>query len=76
MSGNVWEWCKDRYGPYSEESQVDPKGPRAGRDQVIRGGSWLNVPILLRSAKRFKCNPETRENIIGFRPIALYRQNN
>ena len=28
MIGNVAEWCHDYYGPYSAETQLDPKGPK------------------------------------------------
>ena len=40
MSGNVWEFCSDRYGDYSEEHQNNPKGPgpEKGSYRVIRGG--------------------------------------
>lgn len=40
MSGNVWEWCQDRYGSYSSNSQTNPKGPEGGIDRVGRGGCW------------------------------------
>lgn len=40
MTGNVREWCADRYGIYSGGSQTDPKGPCSGRLRVLRGGSW------------------------------------
>lgn len=39
MSGNVWEWCQDRYGPYSSSPQTDPQGPDFGDYRVLRGGS-------------------------------------
>jgi formylglycine-generating enzyme required for sulfatase activity len=40
MAGNLWEWCWDRYGPYSSAPQTDPIGPTAGSYRVNRGGSW------------------------------------
>jgi formylglycine-generating enzyme required for sulfatase activity len=40
MSGNVWEWVQDVYGPYAAEAQVDPRGARSGPDRVHRGGFW------------------------------------
>jgi formylglycine-generating enzyme required for sulfatase activity len=40
MSGNVCEWCQDRYGSYSSTSQTNPTGPASGTERVFRGGSW------------------------------------
>lgn len=40
MSGNVCEWCSDRYGNYSGSAQTNPKGPNSGADRVNRGGGW------------------------------------
>lgn len=42
MSGNVEELCRDKYGAYSGEAQVDPYNPITEDDDddcVIRGGS-------------------------------------
>ena len=38
MSGNVWEWCSDLYGMYSEIAQQNPTGGTDGIARVARGG--------------------------------------
>ena len=40
MSGNVWEWCQDKYGNYSSDAQINPFGPMSGAYSVRRGGGW------------------------------------
>ena len=44
MSGNVWEWCNDRYAPYSSQEQPRPAGATEIPVQVIRGGAWNLAP--------------------------------
>lgn len=39
MSGNVWEWCYDRAGEYSEDAQTGPTGATEGGTRILRGGS-------------------------------------
>jgi formylglycine-generating enzyme required for sulfatase activity len=39
MSGNVKEWCNDRYAPYKSNAQTNPTGPKTGSHRVLRGGS-------------------------------------
>lgn len=56
MPGNVREFCLDWYSPdvYSgySENVVDPKGPESGEEHVIRGGSFKNDAVDVRSASR------------------------
>jgi len=40
MSGNVYEWCQDRYGSYSSSAQTNPTGSTSGYSRVHRGGGW------------------------------------
>ena len=67
MSGNVWEWCWDRYGGYGEAAQSDPRGPSAGSYRVSRGGSWINNPQDCRVANRGNGSSSYRNIDLGFR---------
>jgi formylglycine-generating enzyme required for sulfatase activity len=45
LVGNVYEWCRDRYGEdYYAHSQDErnPSGPDQGDSRVLRGGSWYS----------------------------------
>ena len=52
MSGNVYEWCQDRYGVYNSSSQINPTGANSEYDCVFRGGSWNNDAGFCRSSDR------------------------
>jgi sulfatase modifying factor 1 len=69
MSGNVYEWCWDRYGDYPRSDSVDPAGPSSGPNRVIRGGSWLNVPRSARVAYRNWFGPGSRDIDLGLRLV-------
>ncbi len=67
MTGNVWEWCQDWSGTYSEAQQINPTGPETGTNRVMRGGGWTNYPSLLRIAARAGYKPTFKGNFTGFR---------
>lgn len=48
MSGNVWEWCSDRYKMLVEPDdspQTNPTGPESGYQRIIHGGAWNSSDI-------------------------------
>jgi formylglycine-generating enzyme required for sulfatase activity len=67
MHGNVWEWCQDWFSIYEANQIADPKGPDAGEERVLRGGSWYFLPGFARSSFRGHYYPDNRTSDIGFR---------
>ena len=69
MSGNVWEWCRDRYDEtyYRNSPSVNPKGPDKGTEYVLRGGSWEQDMWRCRTATRHKDDPIAYTTNYGFR---------
>ena len=71
MNGNVEEWVEDAY---HENYNGAPRDGTAWQDHklkspphVLRGGSWLNSPIYVRSAVRGWSQTNFRGDHMGFR---------
>ncbi|WP_151703014.1 SUMF1/EgtB/PvdO family nonheme iron enzyme [Nitrincola alkalilacustris] len=72
MHGNVDEWVQDCYEDTYIGAPVDGSArTRAGcTHQVMRGGSWFDIPRLIRSSSRYRHPANASRNTWGFR-VAL-----
>jgi len=78
MSGNVFEWCKDKYDPkvYGKHQRDNPIITTVNYDygifgdpQVKRGGSWMNKPKKSRCGSRDDSGSLCQHTYIGFRLV-------
>jgi formylglycine-generating enzyme required for sulfatase activity len=69
MHGNVWEWIADCYADTYVNAPSDGSASAEVDDcpRVMRGGSWIDSPRVLRSANRGFVPSNTRFIYRGFR---------
>ena len=60
MSGNVWEWCQDKWCD-------NYNSPRNSGHRVLRGGSWINYARFVRVSSRYSGTPGIRGSNYGLR---------
>ena len=67
--GNVWEWVEDCWNDSYHGAPEDGSAWESGNcgARVMRGGSWFNVPRILRSAFRNRNTAGSRGNYAVFR---------
>jgi len=79
MSGNVFEWCWDRFSgdlgqpdPYYQKCREkgtveNPAGAQSGDFRVVRGGSWFYNAYGCRCSYRYRLHPILQYYYLGFR---------
>ena len=67
LAGNLWEWTSDWYDNYPGGVSTNPD--LGTTYKVLRGGSWLNTPKLLRSSNRGKGEINIPYDFYGFRCV-------
>ena len=69
MLGNVWEWTEDCWNGSYAGAPSDGGAWEYGdcSVRVLRGGSWIYSPSVLRAADRFRNSTGVRSFSIGFR---------
>jgi formylglycine-generating enzyme required for sulfatase activity len=61
MLGNVREWCRDFYGPYSAGEATDPSGPGSGSQHIMRGGSFEDRHRALHVSFRYRAHDRSSD---------------
>jgi formylglycine-generating enzyme required for sulfatase activity len=70
MHGNVWEWCQDTWHGNYVGAPTDGSAWTDENDNnyhLLRGGSWILIPQICRSAYRVHIN--YRDGNVGFRVV-------
>ena len=66
MSGNVLEWCNEKYLPYDVDENESETGSSLNR-RVVRGGCWFSLPNDCRTTSRDYQTAGMRIYTIGLR---------
>ena len=67
MSGNVMEWCADRFQYYDSKHASDDYSFYSGDNYVCRGGSAVDDPIECRVSSRLSVGENEARAFLGFR---------
>lgn len=73
MAGNVEEWVNDWFSELTyrqpDAGGLNPQGPPAGSQRVLRGGSWAAMPFFARTVHRRSLEPDQQSITAGFRCV-------
>jgi formylglycine-generating enzyme required for sulfatase activity len=71
MSGNVREWCQDKWHGNYQGAPIDGSAWETGNSsgRVARGGGWYSYARGCRAANRDGFSPDYRYDYIGFRLV-------
>lgn len=71
LAGNLREWCRDVYheNAYSLTGVVDPFNSSGEDERVVRGGSFADGPLALKTYIRYSRRESTRDVFTGFRIV-------
>jgi formylglycine-generating enzyme required for sulfatase activity len=69
MHGNLSEWCQDGWADYPAGAATDPVALPATGYRVVRGGSWIDISMDCRAAKRSRYAPDQGTVFTGLRPV-------
>jgi formylglycine-generating enzyme required for sulfatase activity len=69
MSGNVAEWCWDRFNPDPITQETPPDGATSGTERVTRGGSWRSDAASCTVRARASLPPASFDAETGFRVV-------
>ena len=69
MHGNIQEWTQDCWNFNYQGASLSGKASANGdcEKRVLRGGSWADIPSMLRSSKRYWSTANIKSSISGFR---------
>ncbi len=73
MHGQVWEWCEDDWHQNYQDAPTNGSAwlSETSSNKVIRGGSWVDIPDVCRSAYRGFDTRGVRLNAFGFRVVRV-----
>ena len=73
LAGNVAEWCRDGFQPYSQPGRPGDEPDSTDREEsrIHRGGGFDTPADAARSAKRGFADPGHRRQGLGLRPVRL-----